>query len=77
MLEEVKKQNPGIPNGSKEHQLPRRQNSLKAELTASSDQALSKLLGYIPTLEPKSLRYKLDPSLDAGFPIHQYQVHVN
>lgn len=50
--------------------------SLKAELTASSDQALSQLLGYILTLEPQSLRYKLDPSLDAGLPIHQYQVHV-
>lgn len=56
MLEEVKKQKPGIPNGSKEHQLPRRQNSLKAELNASSDQALSKLLGLHPYFRTQILK---------------------
>lgn len=53
------------------------EDSLKAEFAASSDQVLSQMLGYIPTVEPKSLRCKLDRSLDAGFSIHQYQVHVN
>lgn len=77
MLEEAKKQKPRHTQWKQEHQLSRKQNSLKAELTASSDQALSQLLGYNPTLEPKSLRCNLDPSLDSGFPIHQYQVHVN
>lgn len=46
-----------------------------ADLTASSNQDLS-LSGDIPTLDPKSSRWKLDPSLILNFQYTDTK-HVN